>query len=207
MNKAKKSLRFNFSRNLLKALLFAALACCFASGCKKSNTYADYVEKEDDLIDGFISRQKIAVTGSMPESEEEWKDGDKDLYYLYSYGKSDGLYFHLCEKGDGDQTPQANWTAYVRYRGTSLDGTIVYDCTSTVNPDPLSFVIQKDAHGHTYGRGFQEAVKNLRVGGHCKVIIPFSLANGKLTTVSGVLRSDYENYQPMFYEIWLVGLE
>lgn len=176
--------------------------------CKKSDTYADYMENEDDKIASFISREDVAVTGSMPTSTSKWKSEDgKDLYYLYSTGKADGLYFHLIDQGTGDLVPQTNWTAYVRYKGTTLDGELIYDCTSSRNPDPLSFVIQDDALGQIYGRGFQQAVRNLRVGGHCKVIIPFAIGNGLLTTISGGLRSDYSNYQPMVYEIWLVGLE
>lgn len=175
--------------------------------CKKSDTYADYMEDEDEKIDSYISRENIAVTGTMPTSSTKWKDGDKDLYYLYGSGKSDGLYFHLIDAGSGDIVPETNWTAYVRYTGTTLDGDLVYDCTAARNPDPLSFVVQDDAHGQAYGRGFQQAVRNLRVGGHCKVIIPFAIGNGMLPTISGGLRSDYSNYQPMVYEIWLVGLE
>ena len=64
-----------------------------------------------------------------------------------------------------------------------------------------------NAAGASYGVGFQQAVKNLRVGGHCQVIIPFKLANNNLVTISGTRRSDASNYQPMFYDIWLVALE
>lgn len=191
----------------LTILVGLILATLLGTSCKKSNTYADYVDDQKDEISSFLSKNKISVTGAMPEDSTEWKDGDNDVYYLYSSGKADGLYFHLCDKGYGDLEPQTNWTAYVRYKGYSLSGDLVYDCTAGVNPDPLSFVILSDAYGASYGRGFQQAVKNLRVGGHCKVIIPFSIGNSTLTTVTGGTRSDYENYQPMFYEIWLVGLE
>ncbi len=196
-------------KSFFRIVCWMLLLLCpvWSVSCKKSNTYADYVEAEDDAIERFISRNDIAVTSTCPQDTVEWMDGNRELYYLYNSGKADGLYYHLVELGDGDQVPQEGWTAYVRYIGKTMSEEVVYDCTAAVNPDPLSFVIQKDAYRKSYGRGFQQAVCNLRVGGHCKVIIPFSIGNHTLSTLSGGSRSDYENYQPMFYEIWLVGLE
>lgn len=188
-------------------VLFILLCVISFYSCKKSDTYADYVEMENEAIDSYLSSNKIKVVSEMPQGKGEWMDGDRKVFYLYEIGKSDGLYYHQVELGDGDQIPQANWTAYVRYKGYTLNGELLYDCTSSRNPDPLSFVIAEDALNQTYARGFQQAVKNLRVGGHCQVIIPFDIGNGDLKTVSGSVRSDSRTKQPMFYDIWLVGLE
>ena len=176
------------------------------NACKKSNTYADYKEDEDEAIASFISKNNIKVTSVEPDSDEDWVEDGRDVYCLYTSTKSDGLYFHLCERGDG-QSPEVNWTAYVRYVGTTMSGKEYYNCTSSFSPDPLSFVVQSNASGETYGKGFQEAVKKLKVGGHCKVIIPFSLGNSTLTMTTGGTFSDMGNYKPMYYEIWLVGVE
>ena len=175
--------------------------------CKDTETYADYVENEKEEIAAFITNNKIAVTENRPTSKGEWKDGDRDLYYNYTSGKADGLYYHQVELGDGDLVPRNNWTAYVRYIGYTLDGKEVYNCTASYSPDPQGFVLLSSPYGTRFGVGFQEAVKNLRVGGHCKVIIPFDLGNSNNITITGGKRSDLDNKQPMLYESWLVGLE
>ena len=199
-------MKYIVNQKILKFFVAAFAVVAALCACKKSNTYADYVEDEDEKIDNFISSKKIKVVTEMPEKMEDWMDGEYTVYYLYTSGKADGLYFHLDSLGSGDEVPEANWTAYVRYRGYDLLGTLWYSCWNDVSPDPVSFVIQKDAGGSTYGRGFQQAVKNLRVGGACKVIIPFSIANQTLATVAGGVRSDYSLYQPAYYEIKLEQL-
>lgn len=190
---------------LFGLISFLVLISMFS--CKKGNTYADHVEAEDDAIDEYVEKNNISIVGKMPEGDSEWMDGDQKVYYLYGSGRADGLYYHQVSLGDGDVKPQENWTAYVRYQGYTLSGELVYDCTASVSPDPLSFIVLSNATGASYGVGFQQAVKNLRVGGHCQVIIPFKLANNNLVTISGTKRSDASNYQPMFYDIWLVALE
>lgn len=195
--------KFNISKNILGI----ALLGLFISSCKDTETYADYVENEKEEIASFITTKNISVTENMPTGEGKWEDGGREVYYHYTSGKSDGLYYHQIELGDGDLVPQNNWTAYVRYIGYTLSGKEVYNCTAKYSPDPQGFVLLNSPYGSKFGIGFQQAVKNLRVGGHCKVIIPFDLGNSYNITINGGKRSDLDNKQPMFYEIWLVGLE
>lgn len=184
------------------------LVCAVALfSCKDTETYADRVDDEKEAIKSFIAGKNFAVTTSMPTDSLEWMDGNKKLFYKYETGVLEGLYYHQVEKGTGAE-PQTNWKAYVRYKGYDMTGKLYYDCTAATNPDPLSFILlQNPTSNNNYGRGFQYAVRNLRVGGHCQVIIPFDLANGTLSTVTGGKRSDADEYKPMFYDIWLVALE
>lgn len=187
----------------LSSILFVAL-----TGCSKTKSYSDYLDDEDDAIEKFIKDHKIAVEGTMPASNDEWLTADgKEIYYLYASGKAEGLYFHQVSKGEGTIEPQKNWTAYVRYAGYTLQGNMRYNCTAQYSPDPQSFKITSDASNTTFGEGFQQAVKNLRVGGKCKVIIPFKIGNENNITITGGTISDAAEYQPMYYEIELVGLE
>ncbi len=73
--------------------------------------------------------------------------------------------------------------------------------------DPVSFTLLSSPSNSTYGVGFQTAVKNMRSGGHCKTIIPFTIGNGTDKTVSSVAGSDVMSYRPMEYEIWLTNVE
>ncbi len=204
MNMIKKMNRFKeVKRGLLILACVLSLFSCKDSG----KTYSDWLEEEEDAIESFIKGKNISVTTSLPTGTSEWMDGQKRLFYKYETGDLSGLYYHQVELGTGRE-PETNWRAYVRYKGYTLDGTLIYDCTSAVSPDPLSFtLVQKPSTGYSYGMAFQNAVRNLRVGGHCQIIIPFGLANGSLTTVKGGKRSDAEEHRPMYYDIWLVGLE
>ena len=51
-----------------KVLLGLLLLPLLIFSCKKSDTYADYMENEDEKIDSYISRENISVTGTMPTS-------------------------------------------------------------------------------------------------------------------------------------------
>jgi hypothetical protein len=201
MNMSKIELKF-FSK-----IVGVALLGLLPLSCKDTETYADYVESVKEEIATFITSNNIAVTEKMPEGTGQWKDGDRELYYNYTSGKADGLYYHQVELGDGDLVLQNNWTAYVRYVGYTLNGKEIYNCTARYSPDPQGFVLLNSPYGTRFGVGFQQAVKNLRVGGHCKVIIPFDIGNSYNIAINGGNRSDIDNKQPMLYEIWLVGLE
>ncbi len=193
------------STNRLKAAVLSTAIFASFINCGDAKTYSDYVDDEDNAIENFIKSHNITVQGSMPETDSIWVDeSGNEIYYLYASGKSEGLYYHQIRKGDGE-TPKDNWTAYVRYAGYTLEGRMLYNCTAQYAPDPQNFKVNPS--GSTFGVGFQQAIKNLRVGGKCKVIIPFSIGNESNVTITGVSMSDANEYRPMYYEIELVGLE
>jgi FKBP-type peptidyl-prolyl cis-trans isomerase len=175
------------------------------ASCSKTKTYADYLNEERENIAKYISANNISVQNSKPEGVGEWKTADgKDIYYH----SSSGLYYHQIEKGDGQElVDYMGYRAYVRYIGTNLFGNEIYNWTAKFEPDPDSFEISSSPNGKRFGIGFQEAVKNMGTGGHCKIIVPFNLGNGNNWTTSGAIFSDAANYTPMIYEIWLIRLE
>ena len=189
----------------IKTIFFSLLSIVSIASCSKTKTYADYLKEERESISSYINANDIHVQNSRPEEPSEWKtaDGKDDVYY-YS---SSGLYYHQIELGGGLVDPVVGYTAYVRYIGTTLSGTVMYDCTSKIDPDPQSFEIVSNPNGKRFGIGFQEAVKYMRAGGHCKIILPFNIGNGSNLTLAGTVLSDAANYTPMLYEIWLIRVE
>jgi FKBP-type peptidyl-prolyl cis-trans isomerase len=187
----------------LKVISLSLLVISIAS-CSKTKTYADYLEEERKSISRYIDASNIRVQNSKPEETAEWKTDDgRDIYYR----SSSGLYYHQIEQGDGAIAPMVRNKVYVRYVGKTLSGNVIYDCTPKVSPNPESFEISPNPRGKRFGTGFQEAVKYMREGGRCKIIVPFNLGNGTNWTLSGTLFSDSDNYTPMVYEIWLLRVD
>ncbi len=188
----------------LKIALFTWLTVTVSVSCSKRKTYADYLEDERKRIASYIDANHIQVEHSKPEGDGKWVTEDgRDIYYL----SSSGLYYHQIEQGDGLIAPVVGYEASVRYIGTTLSGTVVYDYSPKYQANPASFGISSNPKGKTYGIGFQEAVKYMRAGGRCKIIVPFNLGNGGNYTFSGTVFSDADNYTPMVYEIWLIHVE
>ena len=189
----------------LKTAFLSFLSILTIASCSKTKTYADYLKEERENIEKYISANNISVQNSKPEGTGKWQTADgRDIYYLSSWT---GAYYHQIERGDGPQEPEVGYTVYVRYTGKDLFGAEMYDYTLKSSPDPDSFEISSSPGGKRFGTGFQEAVRNMRAGGHCKVIIPFNAGNGSNWTVSGTAVSDTYNYTPMVYEIWLMRVE
>ncbi|MBQ0028939.1 MAG: DUF4827 family protein [Bacteroidales bacterium] len=185
----------------LSALLVLSLG-----SCRHDKRYADYLEDERAAIRSYIKNNSIQVVDEKPASAEEWLDEDGNPVY---YHFSDGLYFHLIEKGDTTTlAPNVGNTAFIRYVGTNMAGTVVYDCSSKLAANPQNFrILSSPSSDNTFGQGFQKAVRNLYSGGHCKIIIPFKIGNGYNNTVHGTTITDAGMYQPMIYEIWLCRVE
>jgi len=184
-------------------IVFLSLLVVSIASCSKRKTYADYLKEERKAISSYIAAKNIHVQHSKPEGDEKWETNDgKEIYWQ----TASGLYYHQIELGDGSIAPVTGWTAYVHYTGTTLSGIVEYNHTNN-QTDPASFLISPNPNGKQFGVGFQEAVKYLRTGGHCKIIVPFNLGNGANQTWDGRFISDNESRRPMIYEIWLLNLE
>jgi len=188
----------------LKIAFLSFLTIVSIASCSKTKTYADYLKEERRGISSYIAANNIDVQYLEPKETSEWKTDDgRDIYFR----SSSRLYYHQIARGDGAVAPVAGYTALVRYRGTTLSGTVLYDCTAGISSDPQSFQISTHPNGKRFGVGFQEAVKYMRAGGHCKIIVPFNIGNGSNQTLNGTYFSDAANYTPMLYEIWLIRVE
>jgi FKBP-type peptidyl-prolyl cis-trans isomerase len=172
--------------------------------CSKTKTYADYLEEERKNIKNYINSNQIEIRMTQPEGDGEWKTDDgRDIYFL----SASGLYYHQIDKGAGDRTPVVRSTVYVRYKGEKLSGEVLYNTMYDQAADPDYFVVVSNASTAKFGIGFQEAVRNLTKGGHCKVIIPFTIGNGYNQTIQGTSIADAANYTPMVYEIILENIQ
>ena len=173
-----------------------------ASSCSKHKTYADYLKEERQKISGYIDRNQIEVRNTKPETTlNKWENEKKNDIYFRS---SSGLYYHQIDSGTGTSAIGGK-EALVRYKGSDLSGNLLYDCTGNNSHDPE--LVNLQFQGRAFGFGFQEAIRNMREGGYCKVIIPFDIGNGPNITISGLNRSDKAAYEPMVYEIWLIKVE
>lgn len=185
---------------------FIGAVSLLSVSCDSDKSYSDYVKDQKGDISSFIKKHNISVVSSRPDSSTHWLNADGDsVYYHYS----DGLYFHLIEKGDTTSlAPNVGNLVYIRYVGKTLDGEIVYNCLSSVSANPQNFrILSSPSSDNTFGEGFQKAVRNLYAGGHCTCIVPFQIGNGYNNTISGSTVSDAGDYVPMFYEIWVVYIE
>ncbi|MCQ2192138.1 MAG: DUF4827 domain-containing protein [Paludibacteraceae bacterium] len=200
-----------FSLKSVVTCLGCIAALALGSSCKHEKTYADYLEDEKRAIKNYISSNNIKVVTTMPDSTTEWIDADgSPVYYRFS----DGLLFHLIDKGDTTTLePNINNMAWVRHIGVTLSGVTLFDCSAARNPNPDCFrIISSPNYDRTlwadvYGVGFQKAVRNMYAGGHCKVIIPFKIGNGYAVDLYGIQSSDGDAKRPMAYEIWLTRVE
>lgn len=184
----------------------ACVAAMLFASCKHDKTYAEYLEDEHDAIAKYMKENNIKVVNTMPDSTSEWLT--EEGYPVY-YKFSDGLYFHLVDKGDTTTlAPKTGNMVFVRYKGVNMRGGVYYDCSSSVSANPQSFrILNNPTSDNMFGEGFQKAVRSLYAGGHCKTIIPFKIGNGMNQNIYGQTLSDRSLYRTMAYEIWLTRVE
>jgi hypothetical protein len=161
---------------LLTGIVLAGIGCT-------NNTYSSLRDKEDKLIDNYISRNQLVILEEEPAEDYVW--GEKEYYHVSGYDK---LYFHLTRRGPAtdsetgkDMTILRNDIVVVRYKQFQL-----YE-----NADTLSYWTTLDqAHpyefyyGITSGTsdgmtsicesiGWQKAVQLMKYpGSECEVIVP-----------------------------------
>ena len=140
-----------------------------------------FIKKGDRLV--FNVRMKKIVSGL------DYANANKDMYQKrideenslinrflinmnYPLKKTDsGLHILTINKGAGKK-PSVGSTVKIDYTAAFIDGS-VFDSTLE-RSEPFSFVTGKKE----VIVGLEEAVKNMQVGDHCLVIIPFRLAYG-----------------------------
>jgi len=149
------------------------LVSLFASSCSNTKTYAQLLNDEKSLIDGYIKRNNILVVSTFPTDTPWVKDG-REIYAL----TSSGLYFHLINPGDSAKiktfkdTLELKNTVVPRFKEYTLG--IVSDTIS--NWSTIDYPFPSD---FTYGdltmscKAFQEAAFYLkRNNSEGKLIVP-----------------------------------
>ncbi len=120
-------------KKILYSLLMLGLSALVMS-CV-SNTYADSLEKEKELVAEYIKRNKINI---LPEIPENGVWGENDYVEIDDY-----LYFHLSNVGDtaSSDSLEVGMNVNLRYRRYTLDvyaDTVSY-WTTMEAPNPISF--------------------------------------------------------------------
>lgn len=159
------------------------------SGCN-GNSYSRLRDKEDKLIDNYISRNNINVLTEEPSIDYVW--GEKDYYEIQGY---DRLYFHLVSRGDSvlidtlsdgstvkrDQSIVLNDIIVTRYKKfglTEVADTLNYWTTlNQANPYEFFYGITSGtATGYTSiceAIGWHEAVRLMQYpNSECIIIVP-----------------------------------
>ena len=145
------------------------LVSLFASSCSNTKTYAQLLDDEKSLIDGYIKRHNILVVTTFPTDTPWVKDG-REIYAL----TSSGLYFHMINPGDltSTDTLELKNTVVPRFKEYTLG--IVSDTIS--NWSTIDYPYPSD---FTYGdltqscKAFQEAAFYMkRNNSEGKLIVP-----------------------------------
>jgi FKBP-type peptidyl-prolyl cis-trans isomerase FklB len=105
------------------------------------------------------------------------KEGIKTVTINLSSNKTAELQYKVLAEGSGE-SPKTNDTVTVNYRGTLLDGT-EFDSSFRRN-QPASFNINRVI------RGWSEALRMMKTGGHWQLFIPPELGYGEQGAGSGI---------------------
>jgi FKBP-type peptidyl-prolyl cis-trans isomerase FkpA len=151
-------------QTLLYTLLIGAVV-----GLVACDPTSKYKENEDAMIQAFLD--------NSPTLKFELKPS--------------GLYYLDVAVGTGI-TPVKHDTAFIRYTGKFLDGTI-FDSNTTL-ADPLSFPVDEG----WLIPGFDEGVTYMKAGGKAMFLIPSSLGYGTQGYYS------IPGYTPLLFDVELV---
>jgi FKBP-type peptidyl-prolyl cis-trans isomerase len=138
----------------------------------------------------------LAAVACDPTSKAEKQEKDDIEAYLAQNSslnfvkQPSGLYYYEVTAGTGI-SPVAGDSAWVKYTGKFLDGTI-FDSNVTTGK-LYNFIVGYNIHG------FDEGITLMKVGGKCSLLIPSKLGygiNGKYPYIPG--------YTPLLFDIELV---
>lgn len=115
-----------------------------------------------------------------------------DNYDLNFVLQSSGLYYYEVLTGTGI-TPLLYDSAYVRYTGKFLDGT-VFDSNVTKST-PYGFIVGQNI------QGFDEGVMLMKVGGKASLLLPSKLAYGTTGTYG------IGGFTPLLFDIELIKVK
>jgi len=153
-----------------KHLIIWILAICFGAlcmaSCESSTSYSKELEAEERLIDEWLSRNGITLLDEFPK-DSLFKENE-----MYHY--TDGIYFQMFDKGEGD-TMVAGDVIILRYRSSTLeDNAIVEDYWTTQDrPYPNEITYGSTDNSCTGWNNAFEIMK--RSGAHARIIVPSKL--------------------------------
>jgi FKBP-type peptidyl-prolyl cis-trans isomerase len=157
--------------------------------------------KNNLFLSGLVLLTVILAISCDPARKLEKQERDEIQQYVLSNNitvkpKASGLYYIEILEGVGD-TPAKNDSVFVRYTGLLLSG---YTFDSNLDStDPFRFKIG----AVEVIPGFEEGVTYMKKGGQAKILLPSSLAYGKIGNYYGGI----PGYTPVIFELELVDLK
>ncbi len=172
--------------------ILAFLISVLVVGCAK-NSYAESLNKEKELVEEYIKRNKINI---LPEIPEDGNWGPNDYVEIDDY-----LYFHLSAVGDtaSHDSLEIGMNVNLRYRRYTLDvyaDTVSY-WTTMEAPTPISF--RYGTSSSATCSGWLKALPYMKYSGsEAKIICPskmgFSAEQSSVTPYGYDLKIQLQNF-------------
>ena len=188
----------------LKNVIILLVASLSFWSCK-TDTFADYVDAENEAVDKYFKDINAVIVHEKPETVAgEWLDSNNRKIF---YRTSSGLYYHQVALGDTTATkPKVSANVYVRYSAKDLKGQMIYSALEKNSANPVKLFLTGSS-SDIYGQGFQESVMYLNKGGKCEAVVSFKIGNQYSSSLEGGYSQKQLKYLPMLYDIRLVNVE
>ena len=188
----------------LKNVIILLVASLSFWSCK-TDTFADYVDAENEAVDKYFKDINAVIVHEKPETVSgEWLDSNKRKIF---YRTSSGLYYHQVSLGDTTAAkPKVSATVYFRYLAKDLKDQKIYSAMEENSPNPVKLFLTGSS-SDLYGEGFQESLMYLNKGGKCEAVVLFKIGNKYNSSLEGGYTSKDLKYLPMLYDIRLVNVE
>ncbi len=153
-----------------KRLIICALTACVVFltmvSCESSTSYSKELEAEELLIEQWLQRNNITLLDEFPK-DSLFKETE-----MYHY--TDGIYFQMFDKGEGDTLVKGD-VIILRYRSSTLDENAIVEDYWTTQDRPYPNEI---TYGSSYNSctGWDDAFDLMkRSGAHARIIVPSKL--------------------------------
>lgn len=154
------------NKRLINWMLASCMVLVGLVSCQSSTSYSKELEAEERLIDQWLERNGITLLDEFP------KDSlftEKQMYHF-----TDGIYFQMFDKGEGD-TMVAGDVIILRYKSSTLDDNAIAEDYWTTQDRPYPNEI---TYGSTTNscKGWNAAFEIMkRSGAHARIIVPSKL--------------------------------
>lgn len=153
-------------KRLIYSVLTAVIVGFALVSCESDTSYSKELEAEEKLIESWLERNGITIIDEFP-ADSLFKENE--MYHF-----TDGIYYQLLEKGEGDPMVDGD-VIVLRYRSSTLDvNPIVEDYWTTEDrPYPNEIVYGSSTNSCTGWTKAFELMK--RHNSHARIIVPSKL--------------------------------
>lgn len=162
-------------RKLLTLATLAMMICVFATSCGKDedkDTWSQYEKYRKANIAFFDEQQTLTDADGKPFYTKLAPDWNRTAEILIHY-------FNDRSETAGNLVPMLTSTCAVKYRGQLYNGA-VFDSTSNALNQTVNMTVGKAI------TGVQIALMDMHVGDSARVVIPYNLGYGGVTTYTGI---------------------